>query len=368
MQLVARLRSRLLLLALFAGHVFVGWMQADETSVGERWLASVKVPEFQMPTSVEIWTGQREDIRTTLKKLLGAFTARPRVPTVTTLSREDGDGYVLEKFSLDNGLGETVPGYIFLPKKVNGKVPAILYCHWHGGQYDIGKEEMLQTNATPVPPGPTLARLGYAVLGIDACCFGERNGKGPDGTTQKGSAGEMSAAKFNLWSGRTLWGSILRDDQMALDYLCSRPEVDTGRIGVTGISMGSTRSWWLMALDDRLRAGVCVACMTRYQDLISDGQLKAHGIYYFVPGMLQHFDTEAVMACAAPRPMLFMTGDKDGGSPVSGVRLIGQKLSGLYGVLGKRESFENVIFPDAGHVYLPEMWEKTVNWFGMHLR
>ena len=36
--------------------------------------------------------------------------------------------------------------------------------------------------------------------------------------------------------------------------------------------------------------------------------------------MLQHFDTEAVIACAAPRPMLFMTGDRDPGSPVEGIK------------------------------------------------
>jgi hypothetical protein len=55
--------------------------------------------------------------------------------------------------------------------------------------------------------------------------------------------------------------------------------------------------------------------------------LKAHGIYYFVPGMLKHFDTEAVIALAAPRPMLFMTGDQDGGSPIEGVKHLGEIVS-----------------------------------------
>jgi dienelactone hydrolase len=112
----------------------------------------------------------------------------------------------------------------------------------------------------------------------------------------------MTASKFNLWVGRTLWGMILRDDLMALDYLCSRPEVDAERVGVTGISMGATRTWWLMALDERLKAGVGVACLTRYQELIRSEELKAHGIYYFVPGMLNHFDTEAVIGLIAPSP------------------------------------------------------------------
>ena len=79
------------------------------------------------------------------------------------------------------------------------------------------------------------------MLAIDAYCFGERNGKGPGGPEEKGGNGEMSASKFNLWVGRTLWGMIVRDDLMALDYLLSRPEVDPARIGVTGITAWAQR-------------------------------------------------------------------------------------------------------------------------------
>ena len=62
------------------------------------------------------------------------------------------------------------------------------------------------------------------------------------GRAEKDYVSEESTAKFDLWVGRTFWGMLLRDDLMALDYLASRPEVDAGRIGVTGMSMGATRS------------------------------------------------------------------------------------------------------------------------------
>ena len=333
----------------------------------QAWLDTCPVvPSLYLPASAEAWNEQRREIRKTLTQLLGDLPPRPARLRVKILSREDQGGHWLEKFSFDNGAGSLVNGYCFLPKAANvsSKAPAILYCHWHGGQYDIGKQEMLQTNATPVAAGPELARRGYVVLGIDAYGFGERHGQGPDGPGNKGSAGEMSASKFQLWMGRSLWGMIVRDDQIALDYLCSRPEVDAARIGVTGISMGSTRAWWLMALDDRPKAAVCVACMTRYQDLIRHGGLSGHGIYYFVPGVLKHFDTEAVIACAAPRPMLFMTGDQDAGSPVDGVRTLGDIVGSVYAAHGEeaRTHFESTIYPGVGHVYLPEMWQKTVAW------
>jgi dienelactone hydrolase len=338
-----------------------------ETSA-RQWLGSLAVPEFRAPADRAAWASRRSEIRATLWSLLGDFPARPRVPAVTVLSRTAHDGYTLEKFTFDDGLGLTVPGYLFLPANAAGRVPGILYCHWHAGQYEVGKEEMLQQNATPEPPGPTLARLGYAVLGIDACGFGERNGQGPAGPAEKGTAAELTESKFSLWAGRTLWGTIVRDDLMALDYLCSRPEVDAARIGVTGISMGSTRSWWIMALDDRPRTAVCVGCMTRYQELILSGSLKEHGIYYFVPGMLRHFDTEAVIACAAPRPMLFMTGDRDPGSPVSGINALVERVAPVYALLGADGAFVSVIYPDTPHVYLPAEWEKMVAWMGERLR
>jgi dienelactone hydrolase len=232
----------------------------------------------------------------------------------------------------------------------------------------VGKEELFGTNATPVPAGPALVRAGYAVIAIDAYCFGERNGAGPGGPQEKGGAGELTASKFQLWAGRSLWGMIVRDDLMALDYLCSRPEIDTNRVGITGISMGATRTWWAMALDERLKAGVAVCCLTRYQDLIRAEGLKHHGIYYYVPGMLRQVDTEGVVALAAPRPLLFQSGELDAGSPVSGIRAIEDRVRPVYQALQHEPAFQSRIFPGVGHVYLPEMWTNTLHWLEDHLR
>ena len=326
-------------------------MAQTNPSVAERWLAAVELaPEFQVAGSPRGWQRQRKEVREQLWKLLGNLPNRPKVPTVRTISRDDRGDYVVEKFEFDNGAGSSVPGYLLLPKGAAKPAPAILYCHWHGGHYDVGKEELFRTNATPVPAGPELAKRGYVVIAVDACCFGERNGKGPGGPGEKGSAGELTASKFNLWAGRTLWGMILRDDLMALDYLCSRPEVDVERIGVTGISMGATRTWWLMGLDERLKAGVAVCCLTRYRNLIQAEGLKHHGIYYFVPNMLHHFDTEAVVALAAPRPHLFQSGETDAGSPVEGIRTIEAKARKAYEIYQRSGDFESQIYPGDRHL------------------
>jgi len=334
----------------------------------ERWLAKAELaPPFAVPASRDAWEVKRLEVRAQLWALLGRLPPRPRTPRVEILSREDRGGYVVEKFQFDNEAGATVPGYLILPTNAPGKRPAILYCHWHGGEYEIGKEELFQAKHTPEAPGPAFARRGYVVVAVDASGFGERNGQGPDGPAERSTAAEETASKFNLWVGRTFWGMLLRDDLMALDYLASRPEVDPERIGVTGMSMGATRSWWLMALDERIKAGVAIACLTRYQNMIEHGAIHEHDIGYFVPGMLNHFDSEAVVALIAPRPVLFQTGDKDGGSPVDGIRAIEAAVRPAFRLYGADNAFQNIIYPGLGHVYTPEMWAKTLAWMDEHL-
>ncbi len=354
----------------------LGWVALELTSMADtnlnqaaRWLERAPTtPAFVIPETRAAWETRRAEVRAQLWQLLGRLPPRPPVPRVELRSHEDRGDYVVESFQFDNEAGAIVPGQLLIPAWRQGRGPAILYCHWHGGEYDKGKVELFRKDHTPEEPGPVLARRGYVVLAIDAYGFGERSGKGPGGPDEKGGAEEMSASKFNLWVGRTLWGMIVRDDLMALDYLASRPEVNPERIGVTGISMGATRTWGVMALDDRPRAGVAVCCLTRYQDLIRNEGLKYHGIYYFVPGLLNHFDTEAVVALAAPRPLLFLSGEQDAGSPPEGIRTVEAAVRKAYGLYGRDDAFQSRIYPGVGHEYTPDMWERMLAWMETHLR
>ena len=341
--------------------------QTNQTDAS-RWLAKAELaPPFAVPATREAWEVKRQEVRADLWRLLGRLPPRPPTPKVETLSREDRGEYVVEKFQFDNEAGATVPGYLLLPKQASGKLPAILYCHWHGGEYAIGKEELFQARHTPEPPGPAFAKRGYVVLAIDAYCFGERNGRGPGGRAEKDYVGEETTAKFDLWVGRTFWGMLLRDDLMALDYLASRPEVDPGRMAVTGMSMGATRTWWLMALDERLKTGVAIACLTRYQNMIEHEAIHEHDIGYFVPNILNHFDSEAVVALIAPRPVLLQNGDQDNGSPVDGIRAIESAVRPAYRLYGRENALQNLIYAGQGHVYTPPMWAKTLAWMDEHL-
>jgi dienelactone hydrolase len=338
-------------------------------SMASSWMAKADLAQpFAVPSTLNDWNLQRQSVRQELWALLGQMPPRPKTPKIETVSREDRGDFIVEKFRFDNGAGAIVPGYLVLPKHVTGRIPGILYCHWHAGEYDLGKEELFQAKHTPEAPGPAFAARGYAVVAIDATGFGERNGQGPDGPAEKDYTAEETASKFDLWVGRTFWGMLLRDDLMALDYLVSRPEVDPDRIGATGMSMGATRTWWLMALDERIKVGAATACLTRYENMIEHGQIFQHDIGYFVPNMLKHFDSEAVVALIAPRAILFQTGDRDNGSPVDGIHAIESAVRPAYRLYGSENSFQSIVYPGLAHVYTPEMWKRTLDWFDTHLR
>jgi dienelactone hydrolase len=297
---------------------------------------------------------------------LGEMPARPSPVKVRIVSVDKKDGWRIEKFVFHNGVDSEVPGYIAIPEDGKQRHPAILTMHGHGSS----KDNMFGYQPASQDVAHLLVKNGYVVLGIDNYFNGERKGTGPAGELEvmrRGSDQEMSLFKLNLWLGRTLWGMMLRDEQIALDYLASRPEVDPERIGAQGMSMGSTRSWWLAAIDDRIKAVVGVACFTRYEDLIAIRALRAHGIYYFVPGILKHFDSEGVMALVAPRPFLALTGDRDAGSPPAGMKRLEQILGKVYKLHGKAESFRSIIYPETGHVYNDDQKQKMIEWFNRHL-
>ncbi len=352
--------------AFFAGAIMVpGGRSMEAQDPGA--FREVAAPEFPRPKTLEEWKSRRPEIRRILWGLLGDLPARPSPARAEVLSREDRRGYRLEKIALDNGAGSKITSYLLLPDG-GGPFPAILYLHWHAGQYALGKDELwLETPAKDAKRGEDLVRRGFAVFAPDAYAFGERRGQGPGGPREKGGAEEMALSKTFLWMGRTFMGMMVRDDQIALDYLASRPEIDPKRIGATGISMGCTRAWWLAALDERISAAVGICCMTRYQDLVASGGVNGHGIYYYVPGVLKHFDMEAVVSLIAPRPYLDFCGEKDALTPPEGTRKIYDFVAEIYRLYGAKENFRGEIVPGLGHAYTPEMWGEMTRWFELHL-
>ena len=64
---------------------------------------------------------------------------------------EERPGFVLEKLVLDINGFEPAPAWFVKPKHLEGKAPAILFNHWHAGEYKLGKDELLRPKPGNVP-------------------------------------------------------------------------------------------------------------------------------------------------------------------------------------------------------------------------
>jgi len=259
--------------------------------------------------------------RAELYGLLGELPDRNRPIGARLVRTEEREGYVLETLILDlNGI-EPVPAYFARPKGSVVAAPAVLYHHAHGGNYELGKDEfILGRAALQSPPyARVLTEMGYCALCCDTWNFGERRGRT-----------ETELFKEMLWKGQVLWGMMVYDSIRALDYMATRPEIDMTRIATLGLSMGSTMAWWLAALDERVRVCVDLCCLTDYEELIATRGLDGHGIYYYVPGLLKHWDTSSINALISPRPHLAIAGELDPLTPPRGLDKIDAALKRVY--------------------------------------
>ena len=196
--------------------------------------------------------------RKELYSLLGDLPARDRKIGVESRGVDTSRGYHFEKLVLDlNGL-EKAPAYFIKPLGKSGRLPTVLFHHWHGGEYKLGKDEMLRPKKDVPSWADALVAEGYAALCVDTWAFGERAVRT-----------EPDIFKDFLWHGRVMWGMMVYDSLRAMDYLVSRPDVDAGRIGTVGMSMGSTMAWWVAALDERVKVCVDICCLTDFDALLA---------------------------------------------------------------------------------------------------
>ena len=321
-------------------------------------------PSFaQAATSPELpesYRLQQQDRRRELWGLLGDLPWTHRPGPAKLVSKEEHDSYTLERLVLDlNGI-EPVPAILLIPKKREPRAPGLLYLHWHGGMYDLGKEQLLSGVQAQPAYASVCAEKGLVTLAIDSWCFGERKHE------KDGSVGEQDTFKLMLWRGRVLYGMMMFDEYRAMDYLASRPEVDTSRLGAFGMSMGATKAWWLSALDPRVKVCMDVCCLTDYEELIRTHRLKEHGIYYYVPALLKHFQTADINELIVPRLHLSLNGRNDPMTPPAGVEKIRGRMTPLYRKYGKEEDCHIELF-DCAHVELPEMRKLILQWMDQRL-
>lgn len=283
--------------------------------------------------------------RQELYNLMGKLPDRKRTVKVQIVSKETTSELIIEHLLLDlNGL-ELVPAYFVKPINSSGKIPVVLFNHSHFGQYEVGKDEFLfgrKEMQTP-PYALALARQGYAGLCIDAWAFGKR-----------ATRSEQDIFKDMLWKGQVMWGMMVYDNLRALDYLETRDDVDMKRVATMGMSMGSTMSWWLAALDERIKVCIDLCCLTDFDVLAEQNAFGLHSVYYYVPDLRNHFTTAKINALISPRPHFGLAGRFDPLTPLKGLDIINKHLTETYKNDGAPEAWQLKIY-DVGHVETADM-------------
>jgi hypothetical protein len=288
--------------------------------------------------------------RKQLYSLLGRLPEHGRKIKAEKIAEENRERYALEKLVLDlNGI-ETVPAFFVKPCKGPKRFPVILYNHAHGGNYALGKDEMLigRDSLSDPPYAEQLTSMGYAALCIDHWAFGERYGRT-----------ESEIFKEMLWRGQVMWGMMVYDSIKAIDYLSSRDDVNIMRLATVGLSMGSTMAWWTAALDTRVKVCVDICCMTDFDAIIESRGLDGHGIYYYVPDLLSHFSTTDINALIVPRPHLSLAGNYDLLTPPAGLDRVDSGMQNAYKDAGASEAWKMLRY-DIGHMETAEMRVRVI--------
>ncbi|MFE6593737.1 dienelactone hydrolase family protein [Streptomyces sp. NPDC057781] len=317
----------------------------------------------------EAW---RRAARATVEEhlLVGRQDDTPYAPEFT--ARSDGDGYTRELVTLSLTRYGRVRGALLTPHGT-GPFPAVLLLHDHGSRFDIGKEKLVRpwyadSRLAAAEDwadrhfggrflGDELAGRGYVVLCADALGWGDREPL--TYTRQQALAGSL----FHL--GSSLAGLLAREDERAAGFLASLDRVDARRIATVGFSMGGYRAWQTAALSDSVAAAVSVCWMTGLKEMMVPGNnaLRGQSAFHMLhPGLARYLDLPDVASIAAPRPMLFLGGERDHLFTAEGVRTAYGRLRAVWHSLGAADRLRTETWPDVGHAFPRRMQDEAFRW------
>ncbi len=303
------------------------------------------------------WEAKRPEYRRQLLEMLGLDPLPERTDLKATITaRTEHDEFVVERLHYQSRPGLYVTGNLYLPRDLQQPAPAVLYVCGHGASKKDGVS--YGNKVSYQHHGEWFARHGYVCLTIDTLQLGEIEGI------------HHGTYRYGMWwwlnRGYTPAGVEAWNCVRALDYLQSRKEVDPDRIGVTGRSGGGAYSWWITAIDERIKAAVPVAGITDLQNHVVDGCVEGHCDCMYMVNTYR-WDYPLVAALVAPRPLLLSNTDRDGIFPLDGVVRTYNQVRRIYELYGARENLGLQI--TAGpHKDTQELRIHAFRWMNQHLR
>ena len=315
-----------------------------------------------------------------------------------TTDRWETDSFIRETIEFNTAPWFRVPGYFYVPKNVPLPAPALVVFHEWGGPILFGADRV---SGPPVHPAVTahresvtsgraladwFASHGYAVIVIDAYHFGRRAPRDINGLPAQYDPAQLDAETLRRfdglvrdpkqlylgvrelnWAGTTWAGVNYGDDSRCVDYLLSRQEVDPGRIGCTGLSGGGWRTNIMAALEPRIKAAVAVGWMTTGDTQQVYNVSGAIGSFCLLPGVCNRMDVPDLIAMAAPKAVMVVSGTEDPLFPPLGQREAARQIADAYAWAGHSNLFRNYA-PKKPHCYDAEIQAEALAWFDLHLK
>jgi len=305
------------------------------------------------------WLKRQQEVRQTLMKLVGPFPEKtPLNPKVVGIINKKG--YRLEKIIFESRPELYVTACLFIPDGLTGKAPVILNPIGHSD--NAFREQLYQTVIL------NFVKKGFVVLTYDPIGQGERlQYFDPDigrscigwSTCEHSYIGTQCFVSGNSFARYCVWDGI-----RAIDYLQTRDEVDSGRIGVNGISGGGTRTSYISAFDERVLAAAPECYITGFKRLMEsigpqDGE---QNLYHAIANSIDHAD---LLEVRAPKPALIMSTTRDFFS-IQGARETYKEVKKAYKAFGKEDNF-SMTEDDAPHDSTQKNREAMYAFFQKHL-
>ena len=348
-------------------------------------------------TDLEAWKNIGKSLVMERMGYLGLDT-KPKVNVLRTVIFE---GLLCEEISYQLPYGNPTCAVILKPENAKGKLPAVLGLHCHGGNKFLGLDKIAKIgNAIPdyvqehhqtyyegKAWANELAKLGYVVMVNDAFAFGSRrvmledvpeerrrgivdfdmsNRKNIDAYNAWASDHEHIMAR-SLFSAGISWPAVyLAEDQVALDILAARPDVDPGRIGCAGLSGGGLRTVMLGGLDPRISCAISVGFMTTWADFLLN-KSHTHTWMTYIPLLPRELDFPEILALRVPKPTMVLNDIEDSLFTLEEMKKADRILSDIFKKADAADRYKCSFHPGP-HKFDLAMQLEAFEWFDRWLK
>lgn len=308
-----------------------------------------------LKTEEEIQVYQ-EDLHTFFVQQLGGFPERtPLNPQI--VGQGETEWFRYEKVIFESRPNFYVTAILYLPK-TDGPWPGIVVPCGHSAN---GKGSEAYQRACML-----LAANGMATLCYDPVGQGERYAYlKEDGHHEFGSTLEHTLLGVGaILTGTNTAGYRVWDGMRAIDYLQSRDDIITDRIGCTGNSGGGTLTSYLMALDKRIQCAAPSCYLTNFEKLLTTigPQDAEQNIFGQITKGLDHPD---YIHLRAPKPTLMCTATQDF-FDITGAWQTFREAKRLFSRLGYSERVD-LIEHDDKHGFNQPLREAAARWMSRWL-